>query len=220
MRACRSAGIGGRPRRDFHRQNRRNPWRCQRSNVAGCTMTNAWRQSNQRASQVRAMRMAFVACCGFTCRSWYRASCLRRNRFSAARAVGERRHSRRKWSASTRSIRNVEAACVKEKMRDDSVRIGKVPFHNRGYHSCILSHLGRMASSIVRREFLRTTAGKPRHVSTHVHRQLGLDHDVGHLRPSPGELERGHTFACVPASACSVESRMVCGPIVVRSWTS
>ena len=35
----------------------------------GLTTTNARRQSNQRASQVRAMRMAFVACCGFTCRS-------------------------------------------------------------------------------------------------------------------------------------------------------
>ena len=49
MSACNSAGIRGRPGRDFQRQNSRNPWRCQRINVAGCTMAKAWRQSNQRA---------------------------------------------------------------------------------------------------------------------------------------------------------------------------
>lgn len=41
MSPCNSVGSGGRPDRDFPRQNRRNPWRCQRVNVAGCTMTRA-----------------------------------------------------------------------------------------------------------------------------------------------------------------------------------
>ena len=41
-----SFGIGGRPARDFIRQNNRQPARCQRIIVAGCTTTSALRQSN------------------------------------------------------------------------------------------------------------------------------------------------------------------------------
>jgi hypothetical protein len=64
-----SAGIWGRPRFDFQRQNRRNPWRCQRVKVLGCTMARACRQSNQRESQIRTMRMAWVVRLGVTLRS-------------------------------------------------------------------------------------------------------------------------------------------------------
>ncbi len=39
-------GIGGRPGRDFHRQNSLNPCRCQPINVRGCTTVNAIRQLN------------------------------------------------------------------------------------------------------------------------------------------------------------------------------
>jgi hypothetical protein len=70
MSACRSAGINGRPARDFHRQNNRNPWRCRRRNVAGWTTANAWRQSNPRASQTRVKRAASVARRGLRWRSW------------------------------------------------------------------------------------------------------------------------------------------------------
>src|SRR5262245_41115104 len=69
MSACRSAGMGGRPGVDCHRQNSRNPWRCQRLSVAGCTAAKAWRQSNQRQSQTRAIRVAWVARRGLMFRS-------------------------------------------------------------------------------------------------------------------------------------------------------
>jgi hypothetical protein len=75
MSVCRSTGSGGRPGRDCHRQNRQNPCRCHRVNVAGCTMVKACRQSNQRPSQTRASRVAGDARLGLTLRSWYRASC-------------------------------------------------------------------------------------------------------------------------------------------------
>jgi hypothetical protein len=45
--SARSAcGMGGRPGRDFSRQNNRQPARCQRSKVAGFTTTKAPRQGN------------------------------------------------------------------------------------------------------------------------------------------------------------------------------
>ena len=82
---CRSAGIVGRPgARDFHRQNNRNPFRCQRISVSGFTMTSKWRHSRKRDKLPRMMRVASSARRGFTRRSWYNASCFRRNRFSAA----------------------------------------------------------------------------------------------------------------------------------------
>jgi len=51
---------GGRPGRDFHRQNRRNPWWCQRIKVWAWTMIKARRQLNQRASQTSVRRVAGV----------------------------------------------------------------------------------------------------------------------------------------------------------------
>jgi hypothetical protein len=58
--------MGGRPGVDFQRQKSWNAWRCHRVKVAGCTTTRAWRQSNQRASQTRARRVAAVARRGVT----------------------------------------------------------------------------------------------------------------------------------------------------------
>jgi hypothetical protein len=43
--ACNSAGIGGRPGRDFRRQNNLQPARCQRIIVSGRTTIRASRQS-------------------------------------------------------------------------------------------------------------------------------------------------------------------------------
>ena len=41
INCCTSAGTRGRPRDlDFQRQNRRNPFRCQRISVSGFTMIN------------------------------------------------------------------------------------------------------------------------------------------------------------------------------------
>src|SRR5215831_12995820 len=73
IRACRSAGIGGRPGVDFQRQKSRNPWQCQRRNVSGCTTAKAARQSNQRASQTKIKQAAAVVRRSLTWRSWYSA---------------------------------------------------------------------------------------------------------------------------------------------------
>jgi hypothetical protein len=104
MSAWSSGGMDGHPGVDFQRQKRRNPWRCQRRKVSGCTTARASRQLNQRASQTRARRVGAVVRRGVTWRSWYSANCVRRNRFSAVSAAGERRESLRKCAASQRSI--------------------------------------------------------------------------------------------------------------------
>lgn len=69
MMACKSLGKGGRPGWDFHRQNSRKPWRCQRMRVTGFTITSALRQSKKRLSQISAMRVASLARRGLTWRS-------------------------------------------------------------------------------------------------------------------------------------------------------
>jgi hypothetical protein len=94
-------GTRGRPReRDFHFQNSRNPLRCQRINVSGLTMVRAVLQSNRRDSRANVKRMASVARRGFTLRSIYKPSCLRRNRFSAATIAMGLKHSLIKVNAS------------------------------------------------------------------------------------------------------------------------
>jgi hypothetical protein len=52
-----SCGMGGRPGRDFSRQNNLQPARCQRSKVAGRTTTRALRQSNRLASTTKLTRV-------------------------------------------------------------------------------------------------------------------------------------------------------------------
>ena len=91
---CNSAGTRGRPRRcDFHLQNSRKPFRCQRMKVSGWTIVRARRHANRRESSTRVSRLASVTRRGFILRSRYRANCLRRKRFSAARAQCGRRLS-------------------------------------------------------------------------------------------------------------------------------
>ena len=83
---CRTAAdIGGRPTGfDFQHQNRRNAVRCQLINVAGLTITKALRQSKKRVSLDKTNRSAVVVGLAFFSRSLNKASCLRKNRFSAA----------------------------------------------------------------------------------------------------------------------------------------
>ena len=89
--SCRSSwGIRGRPARDFHFQNSRNPFRCHRIRVSGLTMVKACRHSKNVASSAMVKRTASVARLGLFFRSRYKASCFRRNRFSAASALRER----------------------------------------------------------------------------------------------------------------------------------
>src|SRR3954465_11535923 len=103
-----SAATGGRPTGlDFQRQNRRNAARCQPINVAGLTMTNALRQSKKRASLDNTNRSAAVVGAAFFSRSWNKASCLRKNRFSAASAVRLRKPVPQKLMQSETTICNV-----------------------------------------------------------------------------------------------------------------
>ena len=86
----------GRPAdRDFHFQNKRKPCRCQRISVSGFTTMRASRHSKNLESWAIVNRMGSLARRGFCLRSMYRPNCLRRNRFSAASAPGDRKISRR-----------------------------------------------------------------------------------------------------------------------------
>ena len=89
---CRSAGIRGRPRTfDFHLQSSRKPRRCQRTKVSGLTTVRASRHANSLESHTRVNLVAAFARRGLTLRSTYKANCLRRKRFSAAKAHRGRR---------------------------------------------------------------------------------------------------------------------------------
>jgi len=57
IRVCTCAGIGGRPGRDFRRQNSRQPARCQRIIVSGRTTTRASRQLKNRQSNASVTRL-------------------------------------------------------------------------------------------------------------------------------------------------------------------
>ena len=102
-----SADTGGRPTGlDFQRQNRRNAARCQPINVAGLTMTKALRQSKKRASLDKTNRSAAVVGAAFFSRSSNRASCLRKNKFSAASAVRPRKPAAQNFTQSQTRICN------------------------------------------------------------------------------------------------------------------
>ena len=91
----RSFGSGGRPRlRDFHRQNILNAFRCHPTKVSGFTITNALRQSKSLASATIARRNDAVVRHGFFFRSWNKASCFRRKRFSATRTTRAQKNNR------------------------------------------------------------------------------------------------------------------------------
>ena len=95
------SGTGGRPLgRDFQRQNKRKPFRCQRMRVSGFTTTSAFFQSNILASAAIVNRVALSVRRGVCSRSTKKVSCYRRNRFSAARAPRERHKLRANATAS------------------------------------------------------------------------------------------------------------------------
>ena len=86
-----SSGTGGRPLgRDFQRQNKRNPFRCQRMSVSGFTTMRAFFQSKILVSAAIVNRVALSVRRGACSRSTKKVSCFRRKRFSAARALWER----------------------------------------------------------------------------------------------------------------------------------
>src|SRR5437660_6096789 len=82
---------------------RRDPLRCHRIKVSGLTTVRASRQSKTLARWASAKRIELVALRGFFCRSAYRASCLRRNRFSAASAEEDRKVNRKDVRTSTKT---------------------------------------------------------------------------------------------------------------------
>src|SRR3954447_19393098 len=97
IKSLTSAVTGGLPTGlDFQRQNRRNALRCQLIKVAGFTIINALRQSNQRASLQNTNLSAGVVGIAFFSRSRKRANCFRKNKFSAARAVRQREAAAKK----------------------------------------------------------------------------------------------------------------------------
>src|SRR5438309_6980202 len=101
-----SAVTGGLPTGlDLQRQKRRNALRCQPIKVAGLTISNALRQSNQRASLENTYLLAGVVGIAFFSRSRNRANCLRKNKFSAARAVRRRDAAVKKLKPSLKSVR-------------------------------------------------------------------------------------------------------------------
>src|SRR6478609_8902343 len=90
---------------DFQRQQKRNALRCQPIKVAGFTIINALSQSNQRASLDNTNLSARVVGIAFFSRSRNRANCLRKNKFSAARAVRRRRTAAKKLKPSLTIVR-------------------------------------------------------------------------------------------------------------------
>ncbi len=70
MSARSSGGIGGRPGRDFHRQNSRKPARCQPINVFGVTFTKASFHANTLESSTSINRDTLSKRRGLTLRSW------------------------------------------------------------------------------------------------------------------------------------------------------
>src|SRR4051812_11099332 len=101
-----SAVTGGLPAGlDFQRHNRRNAWRCQPIKVAGLTISNALRQSNQRVSMENTNLSAGVVGIAFFSRSRNRANCLRKNKFSAASAARRRQTPAKKLKPSLTIVR-------------------------------------------------------------------------------------------------------------------
>jgi len=85
------SGNRGRPSGlDCQRQNRGKPLPRQRMSVSGFTYTSASRCWNIRLRSAITHRVESSARRGLTLRSWKSASCLRRKRFSAARAPRDR----------------------------------------------------------------------------------------------------------------------------------
>ena len=86
MSFCKSTETGGLPLgRDFHRQNKRKPFRCQRMTVSGFTTTRMSLQSNSLLSVTIVNRVALSVRRGVCSRSMKNVSCFRRKRFSCGK---------------------------------------------------------------------------------------------------------------------------------------
>jgi hypothetical protein len=108
----RSLGSGGLPtRRDFRRRNKRKPFRCQRMRVSGLTTTRAFRQSNHRLKVAMTHRVASFARWGLNWRSRNKASCFRRNRFSAVNARCDRKRRKGNSPKSRRTRKSIRRQC-------------------------------------------------------------------------------------------------------------
>jgi hypothetical protein len=97
---------------------RRNPLRCQRRKVLGLTFTRASRQENMRPRMTIVSRVESWARCGLTLRSWNKASCLRRKRFSAASARRDRETSTGRRTRSHATKDSVLRPCVSNWKRE------------------------------------------------------------------------------------------------------
>jgi hypothetical protein len=118
MRVRRSVGTRGPPREAHrHRQKSMKPFRCQRISVAGCTMVSASFPAKQRTRSTMPRSVASLARRAFTCRSRERASCFRRKRFSAARAVRARRLARMNRPRATQRAPGMETLACKNPLR-------------------------------------------------------------------------------------------------------
>src|SRR5262249_47738782 len=106
---------------DFQRQNSRNPLRCHRMSVSAFTFTSELPHGNIRLRVAIIHRAESSARRGLTFRSWNSASCLRRKRFSAARALREciaREASRTKSMTANDNARKQWATARKTGERD------------------------------------------------------------------------------------------------------
>ena len=102
IRTWRFFGTGGRPLgRDFHRQNKRKPFRCQRMRVSGLTTTSASLQSNSLLRVPIVNRVTLSVRRDLCSRSTKNVSCFRRKRFSAAIALRDRNRLRANVNTST-----------------------------------------------------------------------------------------------------------------------
>jgi hypothetical protein len=105
---------------DFQRQKSRNPLRCQRSSVSGFTLTSALRHWNIRLRVAIIHRVESSARRGLAFRSWKSASCFRRKRFSAARALRERAARKASWTKSNTTADNVRKQCATTRKINES----------------------------------------------------------------------------------------------------
>src|SRR5258706_11979407 len=96
--------------------------------VSGLTTVRASRHANRLESHTRVNRVASLARRGLTLRSRYRAICLRRNRFSSARAKWGRRLSLMNLRASSNRSRAVSSRLDMETsfgINDRSAHLGR-----------------------------------------------------------------------------------------------
>ena len=150
---------------DFQRQNSRNPCRCQRMNVVGCTMAQSLSPITPAPEPNEGETRGVGGTSGFDL-----AFLIQRQLFPQkevfCRKGGrvERTQRRRNRRASTTSVSSVEANSIRLLSRSATdVSSARHPLRTLISSlcivsvKCVLSQLRRMSSRVVRMEFLRTT---------------------------------------------------------------